>query len=66
MKNWAPAMRPVMMTDDIALVGGTPVAVHCLIAEEGGIVLDTGVSCVENRRDAMRQKKREATEGQKK
>ena len=42
MKTWAPDMRPVMMTDDIAFVGGTPVSVHCLISEEGLILLDTG------------------------
>ena len=53
-------MRHVMMTDDIAFVGGTPVSVHCLISEEGLILLDTGVSCLENRLDAMLQKKREA------
>jgi len=41
-KNWKPDMTPVMITDDIAFVGGDPVSVHCFIGKGGLILLDTG------------------------
>lgn len=43
MRNqWKSDMQPVMMTDDIAFVGGTPVSVHALIGREGLILIDSG------------------------
>lgn len=41
-ETWTPDYRPAMITDDIAFVGGDPVSVHCLIAEDGLILLDAG------------------------
>lgn len=39
---WNPDIKPTMISDDIAFVGGRPVSVHCLIAKEGLILLDSG------------------------
>jgi metallo-beta-lactamase class B len=41
-EHWSPDIPPRMITDDIAFIGGTPVSVHCFIADEGLILLDTG------------------------
>ena len=41
-KEWKPDIPPVMLTDDIAFVGGTPVSSHCILAKDGLILLDTG------------------------
>ena len=40
--QWKSDMQPVMMTDDIAFVGGTPVSVHVLIGRDGLILIDSG------------------------
>lgn len=40
--QWKSDMQPVMMTDDIAFVGGTPVSVHALIGRDGLILIDSG------------------------
>jgi metallo-beta-lactamase class B len=40
--RWVPDYPPAMITDDIAFVGGDPVSVHCLLAKDGLILLDTG------------------------
>ena len=39
---WISDIKPVMMTDDIAFVGGTPVSVHVIIGRGGLILLDAG------------------------
>jgi len=41
-KNGKPDMTPVMLSDDIAFVGGDSVSVHCFIGKGGLILLDTG------------------------
>lgn len=41
-KKWVPDYRPAMITDDIAFVGGSPVSVHCLVGDEGLILIDSG------------------------
>lgn len=40
--NWIPDLKASMITDDIAFIGGAPVSVHCLIGEDGLILIDTG------------------------
>lgn len=40
--DWVPNVTPFMLTDDIAYLGSDSISVHCLIAEDGLILLDTG------------------------